>query len=244
MTASAKATAMAASTALPPRLRISTPARDASVLDEATIPWRARTGARAAASATPLSRVICHDGKAGAKRMTATRSSLTESCLAGIALFLINLTSLKNQLHVQRPLDRVEPIRINLAEAERAVERLRLAHRGERVEAHRCVAYRARLADDGGGEPAPRARAAELRADVEPLHLADAVARRTQGDAARDATVCARQQQTPRGRRVVAGQARKLLLEALKAEVCVERRLVLAEQAAHFLDLFGGVGLR
>src|ERR1043166_1931569 len=92
--------------ALRPGLSIARPARDASVLAEAPIPWRARTGARDAASATPLSRVICHDGKAGAKRMTATRSSLTESCLAGLALFLINLTSLKNQLHVQRPLDR------------------------------------------------------------------------------------------------------------------------------------------
>src|SRR5215204_14646 len=46
VTASAKPTATAASTALPPRCRISTPALDASASADATIPWRARTGSR------------------------------------------------------------------------------------------------------------------------------------------------------------------------------------------------------
>jgi hypothetical protein len=52
VTASAKATAMPASTALPPRFSISTPTSDASRLVEATIPRLARTGSRDAARAT------------------------------------------------------------------------------------------------------------------------------------------------------------------------------------------------
>jgi len=44
VTASANPTATAASTALPPALRISTPAWEASGSLEATMPWRAATG--------------------------------------------------------------------------------------------------------------------------------------------------------------------------------------------------------
>src|SRR6266508_3631157 len=44
VTASAKPTATAASTALPPRVRISTPIFEAISSDEATMPCRARTG--------------------------------------------------------------------------------------------------------------------------------------------------------------------------------------------------------
>src|SRR6185503_18020576 len=50
VTASANATAIAASTALPPRLMMSTPTRDATSFVDATIPCFARTGSRAAAS--------------------------------------------------------------------------------------------------------------------------------------------------------------------------------------------------
>src|SRR6185503_7835169 len=49
VTASANATAIAASTALPPRFMISTPTREATSFVEATIPCFARTGSRAAA---------------------------------------------------------------------------------------------------------------------------------------------------------------------------------------------------
>src|SRR5215475_8581861 len=52
VTASANATAIAASTAFPPRFMISTPTRDATSFVDATIPCRARTGSRGAACDT------------------------------------------------------------------------------------------------------------------------------------------------------------------------------------------------
>src|SRR5438105_3862668 len=51
VTASARATATAASTALPPRLRMSTPTREAIGLVDVTIPCRACSGSGAAAYA-------------------------------------------------------------------------------------------------------------------------------------------------------------------------------------------------
>src|SRR5690349_21463869 len=52
VTCRANATAIAASTALPPRFMISTPTRDATSFVDATMPWRPRTGSRAGAGAT------------------------------------------------------------------------------------------------------------------------------------------------------------------------------------------------
>jgi hypothetical protein len=52
VTASASATATAASTALPPRFKTSTPTCEEILVVEATMPRRARTGWRAAAYAT------------------------------------------------------------------------------------------------------------------------------------------------------------------------------------------------
>src|SRR5437764_278219 len=142
-TASAKATAIAASTALPPRRRTSTPTCDASLLVEATMPCRARTGSR----------------------------------------------------------------------------------------------------DDGLSEFSSEARAAELRSHIQALHFAHTVVNPSQRDAARRAFACAREQESARGRRVVAGQSFQLLLEILKAEVNADRRLVLAEQTACLFDVLDSFGL-
>src|SRR5438874_940515 len=170
-TASAKATAMAASTALPPRRRTSTPTCDAILLVEATMPCRARTGSREAAKATPLSPPDRNGGATVERKKTRKRRilakifvaivvSFTDRTCVGLcvlrvffAFFAVKESLLhrkerkedakdakclrhhttliiKNQLHVNRSLDRVESVRLHLSEAERAVERLRLAHRG------------------------------------------------------------------------------------------------------------------
>src|SRR5258706_604717 len=71
VTARAKATAMAASTALPPRFIMSTPTLEAISLVEATMPWRALTGSREAA------RVLLESKET--RRSDATRVKATEA---------------------------------------------------------------------------------------------------------------------------------------------------------------------
>jgi hypothetical protein len=84
VTASAKATATAASTALPPRFMTSTPTREAIGSVEATIPRRARTGGRDAARATPAPVPTLDSGAAGETKKSRTTSSVTKVCLAVI----------------------------------------------------------------------------------------------------------------------------------------------------------------
>src|ERR1051326_7772859 len=172
VTASANATAIAASTAFPPCCMMSRPTVDARTLAEATMPCRARTGAREAASATTPG---CKSGATGERRKKRTIRSLMKLCLVGMALnlngdsqpfvtfvnpfvyFVVKESELnhrghegihkghrgltrgvasisKNQFHVERSFDRVEAVRLRLDEPELAVERLRLAHRGQGVE--------------------------------------------------------------------------------------------------------------
>src|SRR5258706_16161924 len=71
VTARAKATAMAASTSLPPRCIMSTPTLEAISLVEATMPWRALTGSREAA------RVLLESKET--RRSDATRVKATEA---------------------------------------------------------------------------------------------------------------------------------------------------------------------
>src|SRR3712207_1904849 len=80
VTASAKATATAASTALPPRRMTSTPTREAIGLVEATIPRGARTGSREAKAgrAVALARAFGPD-TSGAQTRTDASSHAT-SC--------------------------------------------------------------------------------------------------------------------------------------------------------------------
>src|SRR2546423_91961 len=69
---------MAASTALPPRRRTSTPTCEAILLVEATMPCRARTGSRDAANATPLSSPDRSGGQTVERKKTRTRRILTK----------------------------------------------------------------------------------------------------------------------------------------------------------------------
>src|SRR5436853_982057 len=69
---------MAASTALPPRRRTSTPTCEAILLVEATMPCRARTGSREAANVTPLSPPDRSGGATVERKKTRTRRILTK----------------------------------------------------------------------------------------------------------------------------------------------------------------------
>src|SRR5678815_382643 len=78
VTANAKATAIAASTALPPRFMISTPTRDATSLVDATMPFRALTGWRPAARAPWLLGPV---NQATLTRMEKMRANAVEDFL-------------------------------------------------------------------------------------------------------------------------------------------------------------------
>src|SRR5687768_5800094 len=126
VTASAKATAMAASTAFPPRFKMSTPTSDAILFVEATIPFGARTGSREAATATggratPPSR----RGASGAPAINMASRNKTvmrrSADMKLVPLFFV-LLCVQFQLHVERAGDRVKAIRLDTLEAERSVE--------------------------------------------------------------------------------------------------------------------------
>src|SRR5579885_441037 len=199
------------------------------------MPCRARPGARQAASAAPPG---CKRGATGERRKKSTRSSLKKLCLDVIALNLM-----KNQLHVERPLDRVVAVRLCLDESERAVERLRPAHRRQRVEPHAPVAGGARLRDDCFSEPPAQTRAAEFRPDVEAFHFADAAVNLSERDAARRRLTFTRDDEPARGRGIFARQTVKLALKILEAQVNAYRSLVLAEQPPGLFDMSLTLGM-
>ena len=124
----------------------------------------------------------------------------------------------------------VGAVGLDLLEAERPVEAAGGRHRRERVEAHGLVAGFASGVDDRLGQPASQTGPLERRANVEPLHLADARLVGTERDAAGCVVALEREQQPPAGRGVVAGQLRELAVEVLKREVDLERGGVLGEE--------------
>ena len=78
---------------------------------------------------------------------------------------------------------------------------------------------------------------------VEPLHFARFGVEPSQRDARDRCAVVARNEQAPRGRRVVARQLRDLAIESLEAEVDAERLLVFEEQRADGLDVLRPCGV-
>lgn len=66
----------------------------------------------------------------------------------------------ERQPEVHRPLDGIVDVRFDRPEAEAAVQRARLHHRGQRVEADAPVADGARLLDDALGQAPPQPLAA------------------------------------------------------------------------------------
>lgn len=118
-----------------------------------------------------------------------------------------------------------------------------LVHRGQCVETHARVAEGARGVDGSRGERATRPRAAEGGADVEALHLGDAVAKVADGGAAGQLAAQPREEEAARGRRVGAREGGQLAVEVLEAEVEVEARRVLEEERARGLHVGRRPGL-
>ncbi len=99
----------------------------------------------------------------------------------------------------------VESVRLDLLEAERAVEAAGGVHRRKRVEPHGGVAGVAPGLDDRPGEAPAQPSPLKPGPDVEPLHLADVRLVRSKRDAARH-LVSVERKEEPAGRRcVVAG---------------------------------------
>ena len=90
----------------------------------------------------------------------------------------------------------IVPVRRDLLEAEREIETLRRAHRGQGVEPHAPVARVARLAHGPLGQPAAPAAPARRRPHVETLHLRDAGLERAEGDAAHRLAALESEQET------------------------------------------------
>src|SRR5688572_32297033 len=65
-------------------------------------------------------------------------------------------TLFRSELEEGRPGHGVVAVGCDRAEAERPIQAPRRAHRRQRVQAHAAVADRARVADDGPGQKAPR----------------------------------------------------------------------------------------
>src|SRR5439155_23615997 len=146
---------------------------------------------------------------------------------------------LEPELEELRARDRIEAVRRNRAESERAVERARRAHGRNRVETHGLVAPLPRCRHDRLGEASAQAGPARGGADVEALHLADPGPERAQGGAAgRLASHEGKEYGV-----VVARKLRELTLEILKAEVETERSGVLLDELAEEDDLRVGSGV-
>src|SRR5262249_23752244 len=131
--------------------------------------------------------------------------------------------------------DRAVVVRLDLADAGRLVELLRLAHLGQGAETHPLVPLLPRRLDHGHGQRAPDGPATLFRPDVQTLHLAHPVAERPHRHAADHLASQPRHEQPPARPRVLAGQAGHLMGEALVGEVDAERSLVLEEQLARVL---------
>ena len=84
----------------------------------------------------------------------------------------------------------------------------------------------------------------KLRAQVESLHLADAVFEFVQRDAPGEMLVVFGQQQTAVRRDVIARKLREFFIKVLEAEAEPERLCILHKQFAGLFDLRGRLGLQ
>src|SRR6267142_1520690 len=100
VTASANATAMAASTALPPRFITSTPTRDATSFVDDTIPCFARTGSREAAAAVE-SECVTNEGSGALTSKKVTLRTKRRGSLRD--LFIVNYLCLELAHPVKQP---------------------------------------------------------------------------------------------------------------------------------------------
>jgi hypothetical protein len=123
------------------------------------------------------------------------------------------------QRHIHHAGQRIVVVRRDRHEAEIAVERACRTHRGERVEQHRAIALRAGVLDQLAGKLAPEARAPESRAQIEPLHFADARLDLAVRDRAGGICAVARDQHHAGRPRIFAGQTAELVVDVLEADV-------------------------
>src|SRR5438270_1764915 len=135
---------------------------------------------------------------------------------------------LEFQLHVQRAGNRIRAIGRNLAESNSAVHRDRISHdRLNRVETHAPVADLAGFGDDAVCDNPAQALAAELRAQIKALHLADVWLEFVQRDTPHDFTFILGQKQPPVWRSIVTRKTGKFSIEILEAEAEPKRFCIL-----------------
>ena len=133
----------------------------------------------------------------------------------------------------------------DLLETDSAVHRDRIFHDGfDGVEAHALVADLAGFGDDAVGQESAQSLAAELRAQIEALHLADLRFELVQSDAARELAFVFGEQQAAFGWSIVAGEFGEFLVEVLEAEAEAEGLRVFEEEFAGLGDLGRGFRLR
>lgn len=141
---------------------------------------------------------------------------------------------LELELHVERSRDRVHAIWRNRAKSQGTVEGDRRIHPRHRVEPHALVPALARGFNDRRGQEAARARSSMGRANVEPLHFANARGiERAQGDAPGNLAGGVRQDDAARRRRVGARETFELMREVLESQIKLERCRVLLEERAN-----------
>lgn len=134
------------------------------------------------------------------------RNEHSDLCSFGSAISAYSaVKSLKFQLHVKCARNRILPIRRNFSKAKLPIESDGIAHhRLNRVKAQSFVAYFAGVCNYAFRKNSAQALAAELRTNIEPLHLADLILEFVEGYAAGELRAMSGEQQTSARRSVVA----------------------------------------
>src|SRR6185436_7975163 len=179
----------------------------------------------------------------------ATSMPCARSSAATRAATLPSSVAMRSEFHrvVDDVVERRPVVARGRREAQARVQRARLVHAFERVEAERTVPDRARSVDDGGREPTAGPGTARDRPDVESLDLADRRRGRAaerggrrvelaQRDAADRLARRPREEQPPARRRITSRERRELVVETLEGEVDLERRRVFGEELARERD--------
>src|SRR5215472_11687772 len=163
----------------------------------------------------------------------------------GTAILSEPEAGLQVQFHVAGAGDGIGAVGFDLAETDLAVQGDRVFHdRFYGIEAHAPVTDVASLRDDAIGKHAAESLAAELRTEVQALHLAGVGRQSVERDASGKLALVFGEQKPAVGRGVVAGQVPKLCIEVLEAKTKAQRLRVFEKQFAGLRDLGGSFGLR
>src|SRR6185437_10103788 len=144
----------------------------------------------------------------------------------------------QRSLHVQSALNRIFPVRRNFVKAELSVQSHCIAHhRLNCVEAQSFVTDLSRICNRALRQNSAQSFAAELRAYVKTLHLADLLIQFVKSHTARRLRLARCQQQASAWRSVVSRQFREFFFKALEAKAEVQGIRVLQKQFADGADL-------